>query len=102
MRWTVIGGEAINNSPFLICGDDQRLVGVRLNVVYQLSEPAQGCRHKWATIVGVEDDGVSDIPLLQGLVQSSRIAIRINCQHEQLANLLRLSQVIDIHVDALA
>jgi len=52
------------------------------------------------TIVLVVDDGVGDIPVLQRLEERSRIAVGIDGQHEQLADLLLLRQMIDIRVDA--
>jgi hypothetical protein len=69
--------------------------------MHQLRPCAQGGWHERPTIVLVVDDGVGNIPVLQWLVQLRSIAVGIDRQHEQLADLLRLRQMINIRVDAL-
>ena len=69
--------------------------------MHQLRPCAKSGWHERPTIVLVVDDGVGNIPVLQRLVQLSSIAVGIDRQHEQLADLLHLRQMIDIRVDAL-
>lgn len=70
-----------------------------LEVVGQLGPGAPCGWHERPSIVLVVEDGVGDIPLLQRLVQGRGIAIGVDGQHEQLTDLLRWRQMVNIRVD---